>query len=767
MLNMSTRLVTKRDINSALEERFDSTTTFIYKTVIVLLLYWKDTDLDFKSEADQLEHLFRKRFKYEVVRFEIPSENSGGALNDEIGKVTRIFSTRRSLIIIHYGGHGDPDEDRLKGQAYPPQKCVWAAKKEAIDNASLNWSCIQPQLELGKGDFLVILDCCFGAQAARSSASRVIPLNVELLAAAPMGCQTTSPGPSSFTSAFIKTAESGLERQSHIDVSEMYHELSSGDKPLIQTPVHFPHGTQATIRLQPHLSDSKATDVPEPETILVMEMIVRGSLDSQLLDRVLRWLVKFVPPEVAGLKVTELVRRVTAAQNLLVSTASESRTVLNMDSLPSQSRSEMKGAWTAFSRSLRDNLKWLLSSGGSSDDIDQSNNEDHSSDELKLRHFLQTFDDNIALLASTLERNILAIPELLEEVHVKDALQDNASKDMGLVRSLQMRLENLRFEAALQNNLQLRNDHFLDFRSDSIFLQAGSLIEELHPKFGRVLVEYSYYAIGDTDVQRRNDSRMDHLVKILTESGSDFNTPTCLGWTAFRSKERYGLIFRNPYQDGYRSITLYDVLARPVGNNPGFARPTLGQRYQIAQIIGQTMLKWHNVGWVHQSISSMNIIFSMNNITHAIDYSMPYLCGFSFSRITSHHSTHRQGMNDILRDVYQHPERQGGTPIERHAKEHDIYSFGVLLFEIGFWARATDLFSKLVQRGRVSDIRGKMLSRVGYLGPEMGTTFASATRLSLGQDFGIQEDDKVQSRLARMFEHKVLRKLDVGTRLDD
>lgn len=51
--------------------------------------------------------------------------------------------------------------------------------------------------------------------------------------------------------------------------------------------------------------------------------------------------------------------------------------------------------------------------------------------------------------------------------------------------------------------------------------------------------------------------------------------------------------------------------------------------------------------------------------------------------------------------------------------------------------------------------------------PESCLSIVSATKLCLGQEFGIREDDKVQSRLARMFEHKVLRKLGLGTKVDD
>lgn len=196
-------------------------------------------------------------------------------------------------------------------------------------------------------------------------------------------------------------------------------------------------------------------------------------------------------------------------------------------------------------------------------------------------------------------------------------------------------------------------------------------------------------------------------------------------------------------------------------------RPSLGQRFKLVPALGQLLLKWHSVGWVHESISSLNIIFFRNRDDNTVYYSRFDLHGWSFSRFTSQHSTPRQGEDDLLRDMYQHPSRQGNTPPERHTKEHDIYSFGVLLFEIGCWDRMSGMFGELLRNRRVDLIRDEMLSRTHELAQQMGTAYSAATRFCLNNDFDIQEDDKVQSKLARMFEHRVLGRLERGTQLDD
>lgn len=589
-----------------------------------------------------------------------------------------------------------------------------------------------------------------------------------------MGCLTAGPGPFSFTTAFIKEVESTLINNGRVKIRDMHHRLAARDQKSIQTPTYFGHGTKATICLEPlPLPGLSPNPACGPATTLMMRMMVNSSLDHHLLDQIIGWLGNLAPPEVYDLHVTDLVHRASAAQDFILQTAPSPRSVMSFVKLPDPSKTEVKSAWGIFNWGLQVSLKqclshWVLGLGVTGQENSFSGLLGQLSEKEKVRQFLQGFDKNIALLERVIERNLLAVPELLEEIHLADAIQDQTTKKLGLVRSLQLRLENVRFEQALRDQSS-RDIKYVSFPTDSKLPASGSLACKEHPEFGRVLVEYSYYAKVDDECKRRNNARMDHLVNILKEPKSDFHTPFCLGWTVEPKKSRYALIFRNQHDDTYAPITLYEILGPVGGDGPGSAvlRPSLGQRFELALALGQMLLKWHDVGWVHESISSLNVIFFRKCVDNTIDYSNFYLCGFSFSRVTSHHSTPRQREDDVLRDLYQHPTRQGNNPLERHTKEHDIYSFGVLLSEIGFWDRASVMCSKLMRNKRIDLVKDKMLERMNYLGHCMGTAYSSATRLCLSNDFDIQMDDKVQSRLARMFEHQVLRKLKAGTKIDD
>jgi hypothetical protein len=97
---MSNPVPIARDINSALEQRLDPASPFIYDHVVILLLYWKDADLDFKRKADALEHLFRTKLLYTaVLRFEIPSSNSNIALRHEIHRVCLKLNIPRHAVL--------------------------------------------------------------------------------------------------------------------------------------------------------------------------------------------------------------------------------------------------------------------------------------------------------------------------------------------------------------------------------------------------------------------------------------------------------------------------------------------------------------------------------------------------------------------------------------------------------------------------------------------------------------------------------------------
>jgi len=96
--------------------------------------------------------------------------------------------------------------------------------------------------------------------------------------------------------------------------------------------------------------------------------------------------------------------------------------------------------------------------------------------------------------------------------------------------------------------------------------------------------------------------------------------------------------------------------------------------------------------YVHKSIRSSNIIILFKK-SDAADGTIaqeckilgePFLCGFETARHDKASSDQR-GDAHWRYNIYRHPKRQGLHPQERYTVNHDIYSLGVVLLEIGLW----------------------------------------------------------------------------------
>lgn len=96
-----------------------------YEKVTVWTVYWAETDIPgFKDEADKIRHFFRDTFHFSVHAFAIPSKRSHLALDTQVNDFLLHFDDPSALLIIHYGGHGDWDDDIHIGQ---DRQSVWAS----------------------------------------------------------------------------------------------------------------------------------------------------------------------------------------------------------------------------------------------------------------------------------------------------------------------------------------------------------------------------------------------------------------------------------------------------------------------------------------------------------------------------------------------------------------------------------------------------------------------------------------------------------------
>jgi serine/threonine protein kinase len=107
----------------------------------------------------------------------------------------------------------------------------------------------------------------------------------------------------------------------------------------------------------------------------------------------------------------------------------------------------------------------------------------------------------------------------------------------------------------------------------------------------------------------------------------------------------------------------------------------LSDKFELARDLAKSIGYVHTFGFVHKSVRPEAVM-----VFHDTDSGMPaaFLVGFdSFRREEG--KTYRRGDEDWEKNLYRHPSRQGPAPEDEYVMQHDIYSLGVCLLEVGLW----------------------------------------------------------------------------------
>jgi len=131
-------------------------------------------------------------------------------------------------------------------------------------------------------------------------------------------------------------------------------------------------------------------------------------------------------------------------------------------------------------------------------------------------------------------------------------------------------------------------------------------------------------------------------------------------------------IFKFP-SNGEAPRSPRDVLANSISQSP------LDNRVQVAKLLGRSIAYLHSVKIVHKNISPETILLFRNSRTQL---DTPFLVGFQQFRHADG-VTQRIGDSSWYKNIYRHPGRQGQHPEDAYIMQHDIYSLGVCMLEIG------------------------------------------------------------------------------------
>ena len=200
---------------------------------------------------------------------------------------------------------------------------------------------------------------------------------------------------------------------------------------------------------------------------------------------------------------------------------------------------------------------------------------------------------------------------------------------------------------------------------------SGAQLGMLRSTHLTVLLDAIKMIHPSTVVQARADIQT--LARRLSKVNAEtFGFLDCQG--AIYSYGNADLVFSFPKDQDFPFSLRHLLLAA----DPQFP---LNARISIAQRIARSVLFLHSCQLVHKNVRPDNIVVFASQGQYP---DKPYLIGLEHFRSVDVKSL-RMSDNDPFHDIYRHPTRQGIRPERDYVMQHDIYSLGVCLLEIGLW----------------------------------------------------------------------------------
>ncbi|KAF8417358.1 hypothetical protein EV426DRAFT_623739 [Tirmania nivea] len=112
-------------------------------------------------------------------------------------------------------------------------------------------------------------------------------------------------------------------------------------------------------------------------------------------------------------------------------------------------------------------------------------------------------------------------------------------------------------------------------------------------------------------------------------------------------------------------------------------RYPLEKTLALGRQLSKSVMFVHTSSFVHKNIRPETILI-LSKAGPSGSIAVPFLVGFEQFR-PEDGATYMKGDSAWEKDLYRHPTRQGLSPEDSYRMQHDIYSLGVILLEIGLW----------------------------------------------------------------------------------
>lgn len=163
---------------------------------------------------------------------------------------------------------------------------------------------------------------------------------------------------------------------------------------------------------------------------------------------------------------------------------------------------------------------------------------------------------------------------------------------------------------------------------------------------------------------------------------------------------------------------------------------SVNERLALAIGLAKSLMFVHSSRFVHKNIRPETVIVFANRDSRL---GKCFVMGFEQFRPVDGW-THRQGDARLERDLYRHPSRQGFHPENDYNMQHDIYSLGVVLLEIGLWTSFVEydkeqkpsLLHFIGKKGIITDksderrslaLKARLAEATGFLPGRMGRIY--------------------------------------------
>lgn len=191
---------------------------------------------------------------------------------------------------------------------------------------------------------------------------------------------------------------------------------------------------------------------------------------------------------------------------------------------------------------------------------------------------------------------------------------------------------------------------------------------------------------------------------------------------------------------------------------------SLSDTVQISQQLAASISQIHIFGFVHKNIRQETVLLWHKHGSSSMSSSSPSACaslvGFENFRLDGG-MTAKVGDENWAKTLYRHPERYGQSPEQVYIMQHDIFSLGVCLLEIGLWRSLVEYGpsscpmpssllgwqSQTPTRAELVLLKGQFVTLAQDKLPQrMGTTYASIVKTCLtcldddNKDFGDESE---------------------------